>query len=160
MPNESKDPKGTKQYKVHMSEEAYSLLTIEAALRHESLKDAVSRLVLAGVSSKTIAALKAAGEEVPEGTKEQSPKAFKEEVLEGTKEQSLQEPKSPLPLSSDSLSAEEQEILGYLQAGKTYRDIEEISNQEISKTKVQMMAAKFEGMGLFQRKARGKKGKH
>lgn len=165
MPNEPKNPKGTKYYKVHMSEEAYHVLSLEAALKHESLKDAVSRLVLAGVSSKTIAAMKAAGEQSTDknkGTKEQIPEALKEKVLNGTKEQSLNGPKGPLdlsPQSLDLLSANERVALAYLQAGVPYRKIEELEKGKTNITKaiVSGMAQKFKGMGIFQGNKRGPK---
>ena len=66
---------------------------------------------------------------------------------------------SPLPtsepLNSESLSSEEQSVLARLKAGESYRDIEKTNG--ISKTKVQMIAAKLQGMGLFQQTKKGRK---
>jgi hypothetical protein len=174
-------PEVPKMYKVHMSEKAYFTLQIEAALKGESLKDAVSRLVIDGVSKKTIAAMKAAQstheDQVPKGTIEQSPQGNidvpkgtieqspnEDQVPKGTIEQSLQEPKSPLftsPPSSELLSSKEKVALEHLRAGKTYREIEALEKDKTGLTKaiVSGMAQKFKGMGLYQGGKRGPKAK-
>lgn len=150
-----------KLYKVHMNQEAYSILQIEAALRNETLKDAVSRLVIAGASPKTIAAMKAA-QSTNEAESADVPNST--DVLKGTIEQSLQEPKSPLPIlpqSLELLSSDEKVALEHLQAGKTYREIQELEKGKTNLTKgrVQTMVQKFIGMGLYQKGKRGPKAK-
>ena len=179
----------TQRNKVHIDQEAYVLLQLEATLQGESLKAALSRLVKAGISKKTRAALQAAQstneDKVPKGTIEQSPNEDKVpkrtieqnpqgniEVPKGTIdqiEQSPNEPKSPLytspqslePLNSELLSAKEKVALEHLRAGKTYREIEALEKDKTGLTKaiVSGMAQKFKGMGIYQGGKRGPKAK-
>lgn len=59
-------------------------------------------------------------------------------------------PFDPLPQSSELLNAEEALVLQHLRLKTPYRKIETITG--VSKSKVQTIAAKLEGMGLHQRR--------
>jgi len=155
----------TQRNKVHIDQESYVLLQLEATLQGESLKATLSRLVKAGVSKKTLAALQAAQSthenKVPKGTIEQSTQK-NIEVPKGTIEQSPNGAKSPLdtlPPSLGQLSAEEQIVLEHLQANRTYREIEALEKGKtgIKKGRIQSMAQKFMGMGIYQGGKRGPK---
>jgi hypothetical protein len=156
----------TQRNKVHIDQESYVLLQLEATLQGESLKAALSRLVKAGVSKKTLAALQAAQSthenKVPKGTIEQSPQGNPIEVPKGTIEQSPNGPKSPLdtlPPSSELLSAKEKTALEYLKAGVPLREIERLEKGKTGLTKaiVSGMTQKFIGMGLYEGGKRGPK---
>jgi len=152
--------------KVHIDQESYVLLQLEATLQGESLKATLSRLVKAGVSKKTLAALQAAQSthenKVPKGTIEQSTQK-NIEVPKGTIEQSPNGAKNPLdtlPPSSGLLSADDEKVLQLLKEGVTVRT--EIAKKlGISKSKAQEHVKLLKSLGLFYEKPnkRGTKGK-
>lgn len=142
--------------KVLIDDKAFLALQIEAAFSGEkNLKATAIRLILAGISPRTKEALETKRPIEPKGLivqKAKEPqKTEKDEstdVPKGTNEQGTVN--LPLALSSDSLSAEEELVLQHLRLKTPYRKIETITG--VSKSKVQTIAAKLEGMGLHQRR--------
>lgn len=132
--------------RIDLSPLMHRLLLAEAAKRGIRPNALVENLI-EEASSPEAKALVGMNLEGPEGKKEAHVETPSSPLV---REEEPQEMKPPLGLSSGSLNAEEELVLQHLRLKTPYRKIETITG--VSKSKVQTIAAKLEGMGLHQRR--------
>jgi hypothetical protein len=135
--------------RIDLSPLMHRLLIAEAAKRGIRPNALVEKLI-EEASSPEAKALVGMKLEDLEGIKNEAQVESAPSPLVREEPQKKEERNPPLAPSSGSLSAEEELVLQHLRLKTPYRKIETITG--VSKSKVQTIAAKLEGMGLHQRR--------
>jgi hypothetical protein len=144
--------------RVDLDPNIFKVIVIESAQRGIKPKDLLAQWVKENASPEVLALVGTP----PIKTRSKTPKPEStnvpmSQISEGDKDPFVQSP--ILPPSLGQLSAEEQIILEHLQANRTYREIEALEKGKtgIKKGRIQSMAQKFMGMGIYQGGKRGPK---
>jgi hypothetical protein len=154
----------TQRPRIDLDSNTFRIIVIESAHRSIKPKDLIAQWVKENASPEVLALVKSPDPiRTKKGVKSTiGPKALKDneplpQKSEGDNGPFVQSP--ILPQSLDLLSADEKVVLEHLLANRTYREIEtlEKGKTDIKKGRIQSMAQKFMGMGIYQGSKRGPK---
>lgn len=155
----------TQRPRIDLDPNIFKVIVIESAQRSIKPKDLIAQWVRENASTEVLALVNS-----PNNTRTKKgvqstigPKSLKDneplaQKSEGDKGPFVQSP--ILPQSLDLLNADEKVVLDHLLANRTYREIETLEKGKtgIKKGRIQSMAQKFMGMGIYQGSKRGPKG--